>query len=290
MPMSWDEYQKSIGWNNTDAVRGFQSIANNLGYSGPVQERTGRQVSMGEGESGPMMADEWGPAAGLSQALGGYQFGQGTDASGNPITQVYNADGSMRDSARVGSTGGSMMNFMSKAIPALTLAGFGAGAYGLLGGGGTAAAPAAGNGAFLGEAAWSPTAMAGGADAATSAAWANGAAGLGGDTLSAMGGGGMLGQVGGMAGEAASWMKANPMLGKALMSGGMGLLSGGGGGGGGSAQAPTYGPATQWNSPIQQGIQSTPQQQNPAPIQQRPAGLLAQGQQNDGAWRFLGGK
>jgi hypothetical protein len=273
MPMSWDEYQKSIGWNNTDAVRGFQSIANNLGYSGPVQERTGRQISMGEGESGPMMTDEWGPAAGLSQALGGYQFGQGTDASGNPITQVYNADGSMRDSARVGSTGGSMMNFMSKAIPALTLAGFGAGAYGLLGGGGAAAAPAAGNGAFLGEAAWSPTAMAG-ADAAGGA----------------VAGGGMLGQVGGMAGEAASWMKANPMLGKALMSGGMGLLSGAGGGGGGSAQAPTYAPATQWSSPIQQGIQSAPQQMNPAPIQQRPAGLLAQGQQNDGAWRFLGGK
>jgi len=130
---------------------------------------------------------------------------------------------------------------------------------------------------------------AGGADAATSAAWANGAAGLGGDTLSAMSGGGMLGQVGGMAGEAASWMKANPALGKLLMSGGMGLLSSSGGGSGG-AQAPVYGPAKQWSSPIQQGIQSNPQQMNPAPIQQRPAGLLAQGQQNDGAWRYLKGQ
>lgn len=330
--MSWDEFQKSIGWNNTDAVRGFQSIANNLGYSGPVQERIGQEYVQ-QGDSGQVAQDIWGPAAGLSKALAGYQFGQGTDASGNPITQVYNPDGSMRDSARVGSSGGSLMKAAGVVIPALTMAGFGAGAYGLLGGGG--AAPAAGSGAIgsgegaaqlaaytaanpltaaqvagtipasgLPGLAASGAGMIGGINAmpealqsleAYSAANPLTASQVAGATLPAAGlpglaaaGGGLLGSALGSAGSAASWMKENPTLGKLLMSGGMGLLSSSGGGGGG-APAPTYGPAQQWSSPIQQGIQSTPQQMSPAAIQ-RPQGLLAQGQQNDGAWRYLKGQ
>lgn len=146
--LSWDEYQKTIGWNNTDAVRGFQALANKLGYSGPVQERTGRQVSMGEGESGPIMIDEWGPAAGLSKVMSGYRFGQGTDSGGNPTATIYDSNGALQDSARVGSSGGSMMNFMSKAIPGLVLGGFGAGALGLAGIGPMAGAGGAGAGSF----------------------------------------------------------------------------------------------------------------------------------------------
>jgi hypothetical protein len=102
-------------------------------------------------------------------------------------------------------------------------------------------------------------------------------------------------QVGGNAlsgaGDVASWMKANPSLGKLLVSGAMGLLSSGGGSSGGSSAPKTYGPAQNWSSPIQQGLLSNPQQINPAAIQQqRPQGLLAQGQQYDGAWRYMGGK
>ena len=99
-----------------------------------------------------------------------------------------------------------------------------------------------------------------------------------------------LSNVAGPAGDVASWMKANPQLGKLLMSGAMGLLSGSSAGSSGSAAPKVYGPAQQWSSPIQQGLLGNPQQMNPAAIQQRPQGLLAQGQQYDGAWRYMGGK
>ena len=180
--LSWDEYQKTIGWNNTDAVRGFQALANKLGYSGPVQERTGRQVSMGEGESGPIMIDEWGPAAGLSKVMSGYRFGQGTDSGGNPTATIYDSNGALQDSARVGSSGGSMMNFMSKAIPGLVLGGFGAGALGLAGIGPMAGAGGAGAGAgagSLGTFEGIGGAMAGGGAPMTAAEFTAGAGGAG---------------------------------------------------------------------------------------------------------------
>jgi hypothetical protein len=172
---SWDEYKSSIDWNNSDVNNGIGGLAKQLGYSGPIQERTGRQVSMGEGESGPMMTDEWGAASGLSEALKNYRFTPGKDSGGNPSASVYDASGNqVGGDWRIGSSGGSMMEFMSKAIPALVLSGFGAGALGAFGG------------ASAGEALGAAT---GGADAATSAAWSQGAAGLGGDTLTAMGAG-----------------------------------------------------------------------------------------------------
>ena len=105
-------------------------------------------------------------------------------------------------------------------------------------------------------------------------------------------GGDALSSVAGPAGDMASWMKSNPALGRLVMSGAMGLLSGAGGSSGGGSGGPkTYGPAQKWTSPIQRGLLSDPQQMNPAAITQRsPQGLLAQGQQYDGAWRYMGGK
>jgi len=95
----------------------------------------------------------------------------------------------------------------------------------------------------------------------------------------------------------AEWMKANPTLGRLLFSGGTSLLSAmGGSGSTGSASSGagslpgSNGPAKQWTSPIQQGLLSPVKQYTPQPITQlRPQGLLAQGQANDGAWRFFGG-
>lgn len=102
-------------------------------------------------------------------------------------------------------------------------------------------------------------------------------------------GGGLLGQFGGTVADAAKWMKANPLLGKLLMSGATGLLSAAGSGSSSGAAQQDYGPAKQWGSPLQQGLLGNVQQTMPAAIQQRPAGLLAQGNANSGAWRFLGG-
>jgi hypothetical protein len=96
---------------------------------------------------------------------------------------------------------------------------------------------------------------------------------------------------GGLLGDATTWMKNNPVLGRLIMSGATGLLSGAGGSSGssGAAQAPS-GPPVQWNSNLQQGLLSPVQQYAPPAVQQqRPAGLLAQGYANDGAWRYLKG-
>jgi hypothetical protein len=260
------------------------------------------------------------PTAEALQRAQGYTFDwQDTGAANTGTLTAYDPSGNQLGGYRqqdktAGQTLGNWAKVAAMAVPGLGAMGIGP-MGGLLGGAGFGASEAAG--------------LAGaGADAATSAAWANGAAGLGGDTLTAMGmgetgagtlgatglntmragelagyatngampssaasaGGGLLDSAMGAAGTAGQWMKDNPMLGKLLMSGGMSLASAGGGGS--SAPAPkTYGPAQQWSSPIQQGLLSNPQQINPAAItQQRPAGLLAQGQQNDGAWRFLGGK
>jgi hypothetical protein len=89
----------------------------------------------------------------------------------------------------------------------------------------------------------------------------------------------------GLLSDGASWLKDNPTLGRLLLGGATSLLSGGGSSGG--TEAPS-GPPVQWNSPLQQGLLSKPQQYAP-PAQARPAGLLAQGYANDGAWRYMGG-
>jgi hypothetical protein len=121
------------------------------------------------------------------------------------------------------------------------------------------------------------SALAAGAPAATP---------LGSFGLPASSGAGLLGTVK----DAAAWMKANPVMGRLIMSGATGLLSGAGGGSSSEPQAPS-GPPVQWNSNLQQGLLSPVQQYAPpAVVQNRPAGLLAQGYANDGAWRYLGGK
>lgn len=97
-------------------------------------------------------------------------------------------------------------------------------------------------------------------------------------------GGGLLGSLTGAAGNAASWLKENPVLGRLLMSGAGALVSGVGGSGGGSAATPTnYGPAKQWTSPIQSGLLSAPRN-----VQQvQPGGLLGgPGVANSGAWQW----
>ncbi len=102
------------------------------------------------------------------------------------------------------------------------------------------------------------------------------------------GSGGLLGSlpsgVRDAASGAASWLKDNPTLGRLLLGGATSLLSGGSSG---ESEAPA-GPPVQWNSPLQQGL-LTPVQQYAPPAQQRPAGLLAKGYANDGAWRYMGG-
>lgn len=101
--------------------------------------------------------------------------------------------------------------------------------------------------------------------------------------------GGLLGQLPSALQGGAQWMKDNPMLGRLLLGGASSLLSSAGGSSGESAPVNT-GPAKKWNSPIQQGLLGNVQQYAPPAIaQNRPAGLLAQGHQNAGAWRFLGG-
>lgn len=89
-------------------------------------------------------------------------------------------------------------------------------------------------------------------------------------------------------------MKANPTLGRLLLSGATSLATGLGGRSSGASPAGTAagsnGPAKQWTSPIQQGLLSPVKQYTPQAITQlQPQGLLAQGQKNDGAWRFFGG-
>jgi hypothetical protein len=99
----------------------------------------------------------------------------------------------------------------------------------------------------------------------------------------------VLGTVKDTIGSAAQWMKDNPVLGRLIMSGATGLLSGAGGGSPSTPQTPS-GPPVQWNSNLQQGLLSPVQQYAPPAVQQnRPAGLLAQGYANDGAWRYLKG-
>lgn len=87
----------------------------------------------------------------------------------------------------------------------------------------------------------------------------------------------------GAAGGAADWLKANPIMGRLLMSGAGALVSGLGGSGGGSAAPTNYGPAKQWTSPIQSGLLSAPRN-----VQQvQPGGLLGgPGVANSGAWQW----
>jgi len=133
-------------WNSTDLVHGFGQLARQLGISGPVQERTGRQIGAGFTNEGGSenLVDEWGPSSGLSSALSGYRFSPSMDSDENPTVQVYDSSGTPVGNIRVGSSPGSLHKFASVAIPALVTAGFGAGlaplALGAAGIGGAAGA------------------------------------------------------------------------------------------------------------------------------------------------------
>lgn len=85
------------------------------------------------------------------------------------------------------------------------------------------------------------------------------------------------------------WMKDNPTLGRLLLGGATSLLSSAGGGGSQAVAEAPAGPPVQWKSPIQHGLLAPVQQYAPEAIQKRPAGLLASGYENDGAWRYLRG-
>lgn len=121
---------------------------------------------------------------------------------------------------------------------------------------------------------------------------------LGGTTGTAGGLSGLLQSGGQIAGDALGavkdaatpawqWLKDNPAMGRLLLGGATSLLSASGGNSSGATEAAS-GPAVQWNSQLQKGLLSPSQQQSPPAIQ-RPAGLLAQGNQGSGAWRFMGG-
>lgn len=100
---------------------------------------------------------------------------------------------------------------------------------------------------------------------------------------------GAVGAVKDAVAPAAQWLKDNQTLGRLLLGGATSLLSSQGGGSGGASEAPS-GPAVQWNSQLQKGLLAPVQQYAPDAIQQRPSGLLAQGNAGDGAWRFLRGQ
>lgn len=87
---------------------------------------------------------------------------------------------------------------------------------------------------------------------------------------------------------AAQWLKDNPTLGRLLLGAGTSLLMSSGGSGSATPARTAVNPK-QWNTPIQMGLLSPVQQYFPAPVQTRPAGLLADGFQADGAWRYLRG-
>jgi hypothetical protein len=102
---------------------------------------------------------------------------------------------------------------------------------------------------------------AGGAAATTIPMGGYAGAGLeaGGSAAGVSSGGGLLnGALGKYAPGVASFIKDNPLLSKALFSAATGLLSASGGGGGGGKE-PTFGPAKQWKSPLQQGLIGNPQ-------------------------------
>lgn len=66
-------------------------------------------------------------------------------------------------------------------------------------------------------------------------------------------------------GDAASWLRSNPTLGRLLFSGATSLLSaagnsGGGGGSGGASAPETYGAPKQWTSALQRGLYQQPEQ------------------------------
>lgn len=98
-----------------------------------------------------------------------------------------------------------------------------------------------------------------------------------------------LGAVKDVASPTWQFLKDNPTLGRLLLGGATSLLSGAGGGSSGGSGASTPVNPIKWNSSIQQGLLAPVQQYAPDAIQQRPSGLLAQGNAGAGAWRFLGG-
>lgn len=168
------------------------------------------------------------------------------------------------------------------------LSGTAGGSGAITGGGGMTAGGSAGYGSIggtLGGAGGTTLGVAGGGMSA--------GAGLNSALLQGLGtasvGGGLLSAIPG-ATNAVSWMKQNPALGRLLMGGATSLLSAGGSSGSPDAAAAPSGPPVTWNTPIQQGLLPQVQQYAPAPVKQnKPAGLLAQGQANDGAWRYLKG-
>ena len=210
-----------------------------------------------------------------------------------------------------GINGSGFDQLMEQYLPAAILS---MGAYGFMGPGGgfggLGEAAGAAGASDAGMAALSDVASSGGLGGYGGAAAGAGGAGAGGAgagmfgdlaaldtaTQAAGGGNGLLGSIGSTLGKGAEWMKANPMLGKTLMSAGGGLLSGMGGGDNARAGGSTgpVGPPKQWNSPIGQQMPPQPAmrppqaQQPPMPQMQYP-GLLGPGQANSGAWRWLKG-
>lgn len=155
-----DAYKKATGKQNNPFDYYPERLASSLGFKGPLTISTGKYVermNQGQHDSGPFMETvpevitnpEW------TKFLDGYRFAPAMDGK-NGAMDVYDASGRLvHEKFRTSDHTGSMMKFMSAAVPALVGAGFGVGLGPLLGGlGGAAAETAAvGNGAFLGEAA-----------------------------------------------------------------------------------------------------------------------------------------
>jgi len=104
------------------------------------------------------------------------------------------------------------------------------------------------------------------------------------------GNGGLLGQIGSTVGDAAQWMKDNPLMGKLLMAGGTTALSmlGNRNTGPKPVSSTAGGPPKQWTLPTTvPQLTQQPVTQMPQPVTGAPRGLIGQGNANTGAWRYL---
>ena len=310
MAQSWEDFAASYGTTGPiGALSGvhnskrFNTMANQIagaiGYTGPLS-MPGTYEAENSNEGGTYMQTMQGQQATpeFLKALEAYQFSR--DKLDGTISQNGQAVGSFT----AGDKDSGLDKFLERAIPVGLGLLAGGTALGAFGGGGAAAAGAAGAadiGALgLAEGVYGAGgALGAGAAPGTVGGLAGSTAGFGGlgsvlpagAGYGAASGGlsGLLGSAKDAIGGASGWMKANPMMGRLLMGGATSLLSGAGGGESGAPQA-SNGPPVQWNSGIQQGLLAPVQQYAPAAVQQnRPAGLLAQGQANDGAWRYLRG-
>lgn len=118
-------------------------LATDLGYSGTAQTQTGWGGSPSE-STGQGTEAQYALTPDFETFLQGYNYQPATSGGRNAAMDVYDKSGALvRDDYRVGDHKGTAMKIAGTVIPALAMAGFGAGVGGLMGYG-PMAAPGAG--------------------------------------------------------------------------------------------------------------------------------------------------